>query len=534
MRDPENRAVKVAAACILAAALGAVSVAAYAQDAEPAALSPEVTQALQQSASSGPRALLQGLDQILARNPGLAATPEFAAALTRTATLPIRNFRGANVPVYREVAAKIIAAAPADRRAEISRAVAEQVRQVAARDPMIREPLVGDIEALTRQARREAAQVTPTRGVELGTFTLYPDLQVSEFYDNNIFATKTNERNDFITVISPAIYVGSNWSRHSLNFQAHTDVTRYAEHTRENSTDYWFSGEGQYDLSDTSNLFGGALFGQWHEDRESPDEVIGGLEPTVYREVRGYGGVLHKIDATTLRAGGTWQRLTFDDTPTPGGLFPNGDRDRDHVTAGARVSYRLNPVFEPYFDGSFDNRDYRLPLDNFGFHRDSNGYRLFAGANVTISGVLAGEVYGGYMRQNYSDPALSDVSVPGFGGNAHWAVLDNLLFSAWVDRSIQETTIIGASSYVYTGTGATLDYDITKALIFTVRGTFAHSAFQGVTRADNDYDTGLTIRYNFTDNMYAAADYRFQRRISNISAFDFARHQVFLRAGINF
>lgn len=534
MRHVGHQAAVMAAKVILAVSLVAFGSSKGYSQATPAPVSPEMSRTLEQAAISGPRALLQALDLILQRNPALAATPAAAAALARAATLPIRNFEGANVPIYREVAARIIAAAPAAARAEVSRTVAEQVRQVALTDPMVREPLAGDVEALTRQARREAAQATPSRGFPVDSFTLYPEMQVSEYYDNNIFATKTNERNDFVTVLSPQIYVGSNWKKDSLNFQAHTDVTRYDEHTSEDSTDYWFSSEGQYDLTDTTNAFGGALYGQWHEDRESPDEVVGGLKPTVYHELRGYGGVSHRIGAATVKVGGTWERLTFNDTPIAGGTFFNGDRDRNDVTAGVRTSYRLNAIFEPYLDASYDGRTYRLATDQFGYHRDSKGYRLLAGTNVALSGVLVGEVYGGYLRQNYDDPALTDVSVPGFGGNVRWTVTDNVLFSAWADRSIQETTIIGASSYVYSGVGATLDYNITKALVFTVRGAFGRSAFQGVTRADNDYDTGFSVRYNFIDNLYLATDYRFQRRISNSSAFDYARHQVFVRAGVNF
>ena len=492
-----------------------------------------VGQSLLEAAGSGPRALLQRLDEVLAANPGLAATPDSAAALTRAATLPIRQFRGANVPVYREVASRIIAAAPPALRAAVSRAVAESVRQVASTDPMVREPLAGDVEALTRQARREAAQAARTRGIPLGDFLIYPEAQVSEFYDNNIFATKTGEQNDFVTVIAPQVFVASNWARHSLNFQAHGDVTLYNEHTKENSTDYWFSSEGQYDFSDTTNAFGGTLFGQWHEDRESPDDV-NGLEPTIYRELRGFGGLSHRIDATTVRVGGTWQRLTFDDTPAAGGTIFNGDRDRDHVTAGARFIHRLNETFSPYFDANFDGRNYRLARDFAGFDRDSQGYRLFVGTNVSIASVLAGEIYAGYMGQDYDDPTLKDVAVPGFGGNVRWAITDNVLISAWADRSIQETTLFAASSYVYTATGATIDYDITKAIVLTLRGSLAHSAFEGNGRVDNDYDTGFGARYNFTDNLYVAADYRFQRRISNAIFSDYSRHQVFLRAGANF
>ena len=485
---------------------------------------------LRVAADEGPQALLKQVGDVLAANPDIARSPESAGRLARSASMLVHEFQGENVPVYREIAAKIIAAAPEDVRAGVSRAVAEAVREVAKADPELRKPLVGDMEALTELGQRENADVKPSRGVDVGSFTLYPEVQVSSFHDDNIFATKTARKTDFVTVVSPQLYMGSNWEKHSLNFQAHTDITRYASHLREDSTDYWASSEGTYDVTDTTKAFGGALYGRWHEDRASPDNE-NGLQPTLYDEVRGYGGMSHQFGDWTVKMGGTWQQLIFEDTPTATGIILNGDRDRSHVTAGIRNTYHLNDVFEPYVDTSYDQRTYRLNVDTNGFRRDSNGYRLTAGTDIHLAGTLVGEVYGGYMRQDYRDPALEDVAVPGYGGNLRWAVLTDLLLSAWTDRSIQETTLYGASSYVYTSSGTTLDYSLTQSLVLTLRGAYANSTFSGSGRLDNDYEAGFGLRYNFTDTLYVASDYRYQRRFSTASFAEFDRQQIFIRVG---
>lgn len=505
----------------------------WAQAAESMAVSSTIATSLQSAADQGPQALLQRLGDILSSNPDIAQSPAKSAELARSASLLVHQFQGENVPVYRDIAAKVIAAAPVEMRPEISRAVAEAVRQAAAADPDLRRPLVGDIETLTAQARRENAEVKPSRGFDIGSFTIYPEAQVSSYFDDNIFATKTAPKTDFITVVSPQIYVGSNWDRHSLNFQAHTDFTRYSSHLREDSTDYWTSSEGVYDVNDATQAFAGALYGRWHEDRASPDNE-NGLSPTQYDEVRGYGGVSHQFGDLSVKVGGTWQQLIFDDTPTASGIILNGDRDRTHVTAGIRTSYHLNDVFEPYLDTSYDARNYRLSMDTNGFRRDSNGYRLMAGTNVRVAGTLIGEVFGGYIRQDYRSPALEDVMVPGFGGNLRWAARPDVLVTGWTDRSVQETTLFGASSYVYTSSGTTVDYNLTSNIVLTLRGAYANSTFVGSGRIDNDYEGGFGARYNFTDTLYVASDYRYQRRFSTTNFAEFDRQQIFVRAGVGF
>lgn len=492
-------------------------------------LSPDIAGSLERAAETGPRALLTRLNEILRAHPDLAADPVSAGALARAAAMPVGQFVGANVPVYRDIVGRIIDAAPENVRPAVSRAVAEQVRQVALTDPMVREPLVRDMASLVEQARAAAERAGVERGIRAGSFVIYPELQVSEYYDDNIFATKSNRTDDFITVFAPHVYAVSDWDRHRLLLQAHLDATRYQSHEKENSNDYWLAGEGRIDLGDRSNVFGGVLYGRFHEDRDSPDD-INGLEPTLYSEKRAYAGGAHSIGRIRLRAGVTASRVSFRDTETSTTTFNNADRNRDTISIAGAAGYALNDIFEPYAEFISEMRNYRSAVDDNGFDRDSDGYRARGGLRFRVRGKADGQLYAGYMRQDYDDAMLDTIGGVDYGGNVRWRFISSTLLTVWVGRSIEETTLFASSGYIFTEAGAIIEHDINADWHVTMRGYTGRSNFEGTGRSDEDYDTGAGIRYDVTANISVAADYRYQKRISTIDPANYRRHQVFLRA----
>src|SRR5688500_12256571 len=64
-------------------------------------------------------------------------------------------------------------------------------------------------------------------GVNLGGFFLYPRIELDEMFNDNIFATDSGKQTDFITVISPAAELKSNWNNHALNATAGASIGRY-------------------------------------------------------------------------------------------------------------------------------------------------------------------------------------------------------------------------------------------------------------------------------------------------------------------
>src|SRR6478752_1757544 len=57
-------------------------------------------------------------------------------------------------------------------------------------------------------------------GSHLGSFLLYPQLNLQESFSDNIFATETDRVSDFITTINPRLDVRSDWNSNSLNLHA--------------------------------------------------------------------------------------------------------------------------------------------------------------------------------------------------------------------------------------------------------------------------------------------------------------------------
>ena len=108
-------------------------------------------------------------------------------------------------------------------------------------------------------------------GFQVGDFLIRPELALIGIYDNNIFATRTNEVSDHLLLISPSLNILSDWDRHQLKFSSSADLARYDENSSEDYDDFHVSTSGRYDFSKKANVFAGYNYSQGHESRASPD-----------------------------------------------------------------------------------------------------------------------------------------------------------------------------------------------------------------------------------------------------------------------
>ncbi len=489
----------------------------------------EVTTSLARAADDGPVALLDALAAALAANPELAADRTSAVALARAAAGPVRGFLGANLPVYRAIVQRIAAAAPEQARAAVSLAVAEEVARIAEADPRAAPtvPAVGP--AATIPAERPETQ----SGIRIGSFMLYPDLQAGVFHDSNIFATRRGARSDIVGVISPSVTLGSDWGRHSLTVEGQIDVTRYRRYSAEDSIDWRGSVEGRIDATEATQIYIGALALRDHEDRTSPDAVAG-TEPTIYYERRAYAGLSQRFGDITLRLGGAVERITFDDVPSTGGPINNSDRDRNRYTFGVLVRHRGDRFVQPYVEVMGDNRRYDDARDDFGYERTSTGYRAGVGAQFRFSSDLTGEAFVGLMQQNYRDARFSTVTALAATASLRWEATASTRLTAFLDRSIEETTLPGSPAYVYSVLGLRVEQLLIDRLSVIGRATVVRSDFAQVARVDDEVDLSIGLRYRVTRELTVGGDYRFTQRDSNVDNADFNRHQIFLRLGAAF
>ena len=359
---------------------------------------------------------------------------------------------------------------------------------------------------------------------------------VTEEYNDNIFATRVDQRSDNISVVSPSV----NWQLEGpatrLNFGGIAAFGMYGHYTDEDYQDYDLYGNGRYFASPDLVFTGGGSFSRDREDRSSPDD-LGGETPTIVYTTSGYGAALAKFGPTSVNLGTTFDRYDFRDVPAPGsflGFINNDDRDRDIFTAGTRVGYKLNERNEVFTTATYDQRQYMEPVDDGGFNRDSQGVRLAAGFR-NRGDTLDTEIYGGWIYQSYVDPEFDDVSALDIGGQFTWRPLAGLSIEGELERRLQEATFEAAplGSWGVLQTFASLGvYAWARPDLRLNAGvSYYYNIYDGTDRRDQFTEYALGVRKYVAPHLYLGAGYTFIGRDSNIIRESFDQQVAMIRIG---
>ncbi|MDB5456895.1 MAG: hypothetical protein JWP92_2480, partial [Caulobacter sp.] len=181
-------------------------------------------------------------------------------------------------------------------------------------------------------------------GIRSGGFTLYPRITVEAEYNDNIYATATNEQSDTIWRVKPEIAARSNWSRHALGFFASGTINRYADNSSENTEEYTIGANGRLDVIGNSNIIGSVQYQSLTEPRTSPDSPTAASKPVEYKLVT--ASVVGTKEFNRLRLIGRVEDRDYNydnTTDTLGRLLTQDFRDRNEVVYGGRGEYALSP-----------------------------------------------------------------------------------------------------------------------------------------------------------------------------------------------
>lgn len=369
----------------------------------------------------------------------------------------------------------------------------------------------------------ESTQATSNQTTELG-------VSVTEIYDDNIFATRNDRESDFITLVSPFLKAETQGESGSFRLDLGASVAWYEENETEDYQDYWGGFELRSKAGSAVELFGGGRISRLHEDRSSPEDVLG-PEPTEYDDGEAFLGLQFGAGRTTTRLGATYERLDFHDDAAPFTPANHDDRDRDLWSVGARASYALSQDRRIFVQGASDNRRYDEFLDDNGQHRDSDGYNAAVGLEFRSGLALSGEILAGYMDQEYDDPALKDVQTWDLGAQVRWRASPSTVVIGSLDRTLEETTLLDASSYLYTSLGGRVSHRARRDVVLGADLAVSRRDYQGLNRYDDIIETGLGASWFFHPNVFLGLDYRFTDQNSNRAENDYDENRVFLRLG---
>lgn len=358
-----------------------------------------------------------------------------------------------------------------------------------------------------------------------GSFFIAPSLAVDGLYDSNVFATNDNEKDDFYTVIRPAVSARSDWSRHALQVGAAAEAALYADFTSNDYLDFEIGGAGRVDVTRNDVLTPALSFARGHESRDDPDSenVPDDKDITTFYQTDADLSYRHDFVRvyTVLRT--NFQHLDYDESGDVGA--DQEERDRSRYGIGLRLGYKPVGRFEAYVDGAYRWIRYD---DTSEVNRDNQGYLLRAGVGVDITAILFGDAYVGFESIDYED--FDDKTKPIFGTELTWNVTP--LTSIILDGrgQIEETTVTQdgeqASGKLRTRVAVNVWHELLRNVLVNGFVGWNRDDFDGIDRTDNTYRLGTRARYLLNRNFTLEGGYTFVTRDSDIANREYDQHVI--------
>lgn len=372
-------------------------------------------------------------------------------------------------------------------------------------------------------------------GRNVGAFKVFPKLGFNSEYNDNIFDTQVNERQDYIAHIQPGIKVLSDWNRHALKLDIDSNIALYADNPDQNYQDMKIRLSGQLDILHNSTLNLGYSFYKSHEDRNSPDQR-GGKNPTFYN-THGFNlSYQHKLNRFFTKVGMKAHHIEYDNnTTTLGTRINHQDRNHWYYEPSIRFGYEIQPEYNAFVDFRYTGIDYDDRFDDNGFERESSGYEALAGFAFDATGLITGDIAVGYQYKRVEDSRLSKLA--GLTGrlNVEWSITPLMTIHSRIYRSIHESTLSGVSGVFVTKMNVGVEHELLRQLLLSVDFDYDIRDYNGYDRrtANKDRDEatyGISVGGKYIFSRYLSADlsYQYRQRNVNRDLRDYQTNQVFL------
>ena len=354
-------------------------------------------------------------------------------------------------------------------------------------------------------------------GIRAGGFLIYPSVTVGSSYDDNVFATKDDTKDDFIFNFLPQVVVRSNFPRHAIAWTTEADIARYVTETDEDYEDFGTALNGRLDITRSNRLTAGAAFARGHDSRDDPEDLGVDVtdEPSKYYD---YGGVLgFQQDFNRVNFGllGNFDRRDYTDGD-------EGDRDRDLFGGRLRAGYFVSPRINAFVQGGF-----RREVRDQDTGRDNNVYSATVGTEIDFTGLLFGEVNAGWSLQEFDESDVDSENGFTYGANLTWNPTGLTSVRLDGEGGFQPSDV--GSSRLESEIGLRIDHELLRNLLIGGQVRYSRDDFQDANRVDNRIDVGPSITYFVNRNFSVGANYVFTTRDSDESEREFDRNVITLR-----
>jgi hypothetical protein len=304
-----------------------------------------------------------------------------------------------------------------------------------------------------------SAPVGDELGVSIGSFSLYPALDVNIGYDTNVFATTAPTTGSTFESIRPSLELRSDWSNHSLRFLGDGTFGIYQNASSQNFQNYTAQVDGRIDIRNDLYVTGMVAFRRSTEALGTPN-VSFAQAPTVADTVPVEISLYHRLNRLYYQVTVAATRYWYYDYSTITSLGLTGeDRDRLDFDERFRVGYDASESVSFFIAPTLNQRNYINPVNSAGQSRSSSGYGVSVGTTLSLSAKSTLSASAGLVSQTYAGDGTT-TTASSFGLSGTWNGYEPLTLKPVIQRSINESALSQYLNYVSTTIGTDFIYDI--------------------------------------------------------------------------
>lgn len=367
------------------------------------------------------------------------------------------------------------------------------------------------------------------RGARAGSFRIQPTLATGVEYQSNVYVEDTNTDSSIITTVSPEVDIVSDWNRHALRLSLGAEYGAYSVSDDDNYFDYNAELAGVIDISRAMRLTATLGYDHGHESRGS-DDIAATLLATEPVQTDTFSLNLlgeAAFGRFTVSPFGNFAYLNFDDVSFQGGGTQNNDdRDRTRLELGAELEYAVLSGYSVFVEPAYLRNDYSSAVDDTGVNRDSDGFRVLAGAKVDLTRVIEASIGIGYSSFNYDDPVLQNFSGLAVEIGGDWAITPRTGLNFDISRAVTETTIAGASNGIESAVSLAATYELLRTVTLNTNLGYTLIEYDGAAREDNLFSLGFGVDWRVTRDLTLSPSYAFRMRESNVNGLDYQNHLI--------
>ncbi len=367
--------------------------------------------------------------------------------------------------------------------------------------------------------------------IRLGPVRVYPGLSLREDYTDNVFLTETDEKDVWVTTITPGVIFQLPLRRHLIQAEYRLEHMAYSKYTYMDTTEHFLS--GLIDL----NFPGGLGIKLGHEYRNTSNPPMYPGDPRHgYRNNRPAATITYRFaDRYEAELAYFYEYRDFKRAAEEEDNYRKND-------IGLTLFYRIHPKTWALFEGGYykmDNEDLPSRVST-----DSDNYRVWLGARWEPGAKLTGTLKGGYIARRY-DVREGGKDEDNFGFRCdleyHATPRDRITLTGF--REILETFITTresryfGSSYISTGLDLNFRHQFTYMISGSLMANYTNDNFKqkgaletsedlNKKRMDHRYIAGASLNYQFRDWLSCNMGYRYLKNDSNYSFAKYNENRV--------